>query len=167
MYFHSTTNVVSSSLAKKDEMIEGLGFGGSIRKPRFFIDRTLEECHVSSHDTTFEEGELGFPPSSDQLISSTSFSNPNFSSSSSLHIDSLEIYAVGDDDTIRRGFQALTQYREIADANLKNSRTVDKAAFMGDLRSGVIESKAFAHLGQVDGRANGALKEEDGKANGL
>jgi hypothetical protein len=39
---------------------------------------------------------------------------------------------------------------------------------MGDLRNGVIESKAFAHRGQVDGRANGCMKgEEDKKANGL
>eukprot|EP00804_Cyclotella_cryptica_P022348 CCRYP_015918-RB/>CCRYP_015918-RB protein AED:0.21 eAED:0.21 QI:250/1/1/1/1/1/2/733/633 len=168
MYFHSTTNVVSSNPAKKDEMIEGLGFGGTIRKPRLFIDRTLEECNVSSHDTSFEEGLLGFPPSNNLLISSSGYSPyPSSSLSTSLHIDSLEIYAVGDDDTIRRGFQALLQYREIADANLKNARTVDKAAFMGDLRSGVIESKAFAHLGQVDGRANGALRDEDGKLNGL
>jgi hypothetical protein len=164
MYFHSNTNVVSSNLAKKDEMVEGLGFGGTLRNPRLFIDRTLEQCRVSSHDTTFEEGYLGFLPSNDPLSSTYSTS----SSSCTLHIDSLEIYAVGDEDTIRRGFHALSQHRDIADANLRNARTVDKAAFMGDLRNGVIESKAFAHRGQVDGRANGCMKgEEDGKANGL
>ena len=85
-----------------------------------------------------------------------------------MHIDSLEVYAVGDEETIRRGFQAQYQHRDIADATLRNARTVDKAAFLGDMRNGVIETKAFAHRGQVDGRANGHLKgEEDGKANGL
>lgn len=165
MYFHSNINIASNNLAKKDEMMEGLGFGGTLRNPRLFVDRGLEECKVSSHDTTFEEGHLGFPPSSDPL--SSSFAVPS-SSSSTLHIDALEIYAVGDSDTIQRGFRALNQYRDIADANLRNARTVDKAVFMGDLRNGVIESKAFAHRGQVDGRADGCLKgEEGGKANGL
>lgn len=163
MYFHSKINVVSNNIAKKDEMLEGFGFGGTIRNPRVFIDSGLEECKVSSHCTTFEEGNIGFPPPNDPLA----FSSPS-STSSTLHIDSLEIYAVGDNDTIQRGFQALNKYRDIADANLRNARTVDTKAFLSDLRNGVIDSKAFAHRGQVDGRANGCMKgEEDGKANGL
>ena len=165
MYFHSNTNVVSNNLAKKDELAEGFGFGGTLKNPRLFVERSLEECRVMNCDTSFEEGFLGFEPVDDPL--SSSFSSLT-SSISTLHIDSLEIYAVGSMDTIRRGFQALNQYRDIADSTLRNARTVDKAAFMGDLRNGVIESKAFAHRGQVDGRANGSLKgEEDGKANGL
>eukprot|EP00956_Cyclotella_meneghiniana_P028064 scaffold64450_cov55-Cyclotella_meneghiniana.AAC.1 len=158
MYFHSNTNVVSNNLGKKDELVEGFGFGGTTRNLRLFVDRSLEECRVMNQDTTFEEGHLGFPPSSDSM---------SVNSSTTLQIDFLEIYAVGDDDTIQRGFLALNQYRDIADANLRNARTVDKAAFMGDLRNGVIESKAFAHRGQVDGRAHGSLKGDDGKANGL
>ena len=165
MYFHSNTNVVSNNIAKNDELAEGFGFGGTLKNPRLFVDRSLEYCRVMSCDTSFEEGLLGFEPSDDPLSSSYYVS---ISSSSTLHIDTLEIYAVGDMETIRRGFQALDQYRDIADANLRNARTVDKAAFMGDLRNGVIESKAFAHRGQIDGRANGCLKgDEDGKANGL
>jgi len=160
MYFHSNTNVSTTNPSRKDDLAVGLGFGGSVRHPRLFIDNHLEEASVSHQDTSFEEGYIGLPPSND-IFCSQSFS-------STVHIDSLEVYAVGDEETIRRGFQAQYQHRDIADATLRNARTVDKAAFLGDMRNGVIETKAFAHRGQVDGRANGHLKgEEDGKANGL
>ena len=159
MYFHSNTNVSTTNPSRKDLAV-GLGFGGSVRHPRLFIDNQLEEASVSHQDTSFEEGYIGLPPSNDPFCSQ--------SFSSTVHIDSLEVYAVGDEETIRRGFQAQYQHRDIADATLRNARTVDKAAFLGDMRNGVIETKAFAHRGQVDGRANGHLKgEEDGKANGL
>ena len=162
MYFHSNTNVSTTNPSRKDDLAVGLGFGGTVRSPRFFIDSHLEECTVSSQDTSFEEGNLGLPPSDDP------FSSQTYSSTSTLHIDSLEIYAVGDEDTISRGFKAQYQHRDINEATLRNARTVDKAAFLGDMRNGVIESKAFAHRGQVDGRAHGCMKgEEDGKANGL
>lgn len=165
MYFHTNTNANMGNPSKKDDMAHGLGFGGTVRNPRLFVDVNLEECRVSSQDTSFEEGHLGFPPSNDPF--STSFSG-SASSSSTLHIDSLEVYAVGDEDTLKRGFEAQFHHRDIADATLRNARTVDKAAFLGDLRNGVVETKAFAHRGQVDGRAHGCLKgEEGGKANGL
>mmetsp|Transcript_31166 Transcript_31166/g.54145 ORF Transcript_31166/g.54145 Transcript_31166/m.54145 type:complete len:494 (+) Transcript_31166:421-1902(+) len=160
MFFHSNTNVNTTNPSRKDDLTQGLGFGGTVRNPRLFIDSHLEECHVSHQDTSFEEGHIGFPPSDDP------FSSQSFSST--LHIDSLEIYAVGEEETIRRGFRAQYQHRDIADANLRNARTVDTAAFLDDMRSGVIETKAFAHRGQVDGRAHGCMKgEEDGKDNGL
>ena len=154
MYFRSNTNVNMSNPSKNDDLPLGLGFGGTVRKPRLFIDSHLEECHIAYQDTSFEEGNLGLPKSEDR------FSSQFYSSS--LHIDSLEIYAVGDEETIRSGFKAQYQHRDIADATLRNARTVDRSAFLGDMRNGVIESKAFAHRGQIDGRANGYLKGEDG-----
>ncbi|KAL7472780.1 hypothetical protein ACHAXS_013152 [Conticribra weissflogii] len=169
MYFHNgmSTSIHSGNPSKKDDLAKGLGFGGTVRHPRLFVDIHLEECRVSSRDTSFEEGNLGLPPSTNEDF----FSSPSgaaTSTSSALHIESLEIYAVGDEDTLRKGFEAQYQHRDIADAALRNARTVDKAAFLGDLRNGVVETKAFAHRGQVDGRAHGSLKgEEDGKANGL
>jgi hypothetical protein len=165
MYFHSNTNTQNLNPSKKDELAEGLGFGGTVRTPRLFIDCHLEECRASSKDTSFEEGHLGVPPSDDPF-SSTFTPSGGASTSSSLHIESLEVFAVGDSETIKKGFQAQYHYRDIADSTLRNARTVDKAAFLGDMRNGVIESKAFAHRGQVDGRAHGCLKD-DGKANGL
>ncbi|KAL7428929.1 hypothetical protein ACHAXM_001466 [Skeletonema potamos] len=165
MYFHSNTNTQNLNPSKKDELAEGLGFGGTVRSPRLFIDCHLEECRASSKDTSFEEGHLGVTPSDDPF-SSTFTPSGGASTSSSLHIESLEVFAVGDSETIKKGFQAQYHYRDIADSTLRNARTVDKAAFLGDMRNGVIESKAFAHRGQVDGRAHGCLKEH-GKANGL
>jgi len=38
--------------------------------------------------------------------------------------------------------------------NIRKARKVDRAAFLDDLRSGIVDSKAFAHVRQVDrGRA--------------
>jgi hypothetical protein len=159
MYFHSNTNVQTTNPSRKDDLKVGLGFGGTVRNPRLFIDSNLEFCSVSHQDTSFEEGHLGLPPSNDLFMSP--------SSSSAHNIYSLEVYAVGDEETIHRGFRAQRQHRDIADATLRNARTVDKAAFLGDMRNGFIETKAFAHRGQVDGRANGYMKGEEGKANGL
>ncbi len=159
MYLHSTSNI--SNPSRKDDLAMGIGFGGTARRPRLFIDSQLEECIVSAHDTSFEEGHLGLPTLS---FSDAPFSSQsNSSSSSTLRISSLEIYAVGDRSTILNGFLAQCHHRDIADATLRNARTVDKAAFLGDMRSGIIESKAFGHRGQVDGRANGYMKGEEGK----
>eukprot|EP00584_Thalassiosira_punctigera_P005888 CAMPEP_0172537696 /NCGR_PEP_ID=MMETSP1067-20121228/9249_1 /TAXON_ID=265564 ORGANISM="Thalassiosira punctigera, Strain Tpunct2005C2" /NCGR_SAMPLE_ID=MMETSP1067 /ASSEMBLY_ACC=CAM_ASM_000444 /LENGTH=606 /DNA_ID=CAMNT_0013323051 /DNA_START=155 /DNA_END=1975 /DNA_ORIENTATION=+ len=160
MFYHSNTNVNTTNPSRKDDLTEGLGFGGTVRHPRLFIDSQLDECRVSHQDTSFEEGYLGFQPTNDPFASNIS--------SGTLHIDSLEIYAVGDEETIRKGFRAQHLHRDVAYSALRNARTVDKAAFLGDMRNGVIESKTFAHRGQVDGRAHGCLKgEEDGKASGL
>ncbi len=159
MYFHSNTNVQTNNPLRKDDLTVGLGFGGTVRKPRLFIDSNLEYCTVSDQDTSFEEGHLGLPPSNDPFSS--------MYSSSTYNIYSLEVYAVGDEESIQSGFRAQRQHRDIADATLRNARTVDKAAFLGDMRNGFIETKAFAHRVQVDGRANGYMKGEEGKANGL
>ena len=159
MYFHSNTNVQTSNPSRKDDLAVGLGFGGTVRSPRLFIDSNLEYCSVSHQDTSFEEGHLGFPPTDDP------FSSPSLSTTHDIY--SLEVYAVGDEEMIHRGFRAQRQHRDIADATLRNARTVDKAAFLGDMRNGFVETKTFAHRGQVDGRADGYLKGGDGKANGL
>jgi hypothetical protein len=158
MYFHSNTNVQTNNPSRMDDLAVGLGFGGTLRQPRMFIDSNLEYCRVSDQDTSFEEGHLGLPSNDpfSSMLSSTTYS-----------IYSLEVYAVGNEESIHTGFRAQRQHRDIADATLRNARTVDKAAFLGDMRNGVIETKAFAHRGQVDGRANGCMKGDEGKANGL
>ena len=162
MYFNCNANINTANPSRKDDLAQGLGFGGTVRQPRLFVDSYLEKCTLSHQDTSFEKGYLGFPPSNDP------FSSQSFSSTVS--IDSLEVYAVGNAHTIDRGFASQRQHRDNADATLRNARTVDKAAFLGDMRSGLIESKAFAHRGQVDGRAHGELKGEEegeGRCSGL
>ena len=157
MYLHSDTNVASNP-ARKDNLAPGIGFGGTLQSPRLFVDANLENVAVSHQDSTYELGYLAFPPSSDPYAS--------YSSRRTHRIESLEVYAVGDESTvIERGFEARDVHRGVADATLRNARTVDRAAFLGDLREG--GGKNFAHRGQVDGRAHGYLKGEDGKSNGL
>jgi len=124
MYFHSNTNVQTNNPSRNDDMAVGLGFGGTVRQPRLFVDCNLEYCTISNQCTSFEEGYLGLPPSiADPFVASPS-------SSSTLNIISLEVYAVGDEDTINRGFRAQRQHRDIADSTLRNARTVDRAAFV-------------------------------------
>lgn len=168
MYFHTTNHVQTSNPRRTDDLAVGLGFGGTVRQPRLFVDSHLEYCTVSHQDTSFEMGYLGLPP---PPSSSSSFDDPLALPSSSwvskYNIISLEVYAVGDASTIANGFRAQRQHRDIADAALQNARTVDRAAFVGDLQSGLIENKNFAHRDQVDGRADGYRKGGEGKANGL
>ena len=188
MYFHSNTNVITNNPSRNDDMAIGLGFGGTARQPRLFVDCNLEYCTILNQCTSFEEGYLGPSPPS---ITDPFAASPASSSSSTLNIISLEVYAVGDDDAINRGFRAQRQHRDIADSTLRNARTVDRAAFvsytilyascdyaltyvltiffnfqLGDMQNGLIENKNFAHRDQVDGRASGYLKGE-GKANGF
>jgi len=153
MYLHSDTNVASCNPARRDDLPRGLGFGGTLSSPRLFVDAGLETVEASHQDSTYELGHLAAPPPPDDPRSRRAH-----------RIESLEVYAVGDAATvIVPGFEERGMRRDVADATLRNARTVDRAAFLG--REG--QGKNFAHRGQVDGRAHGYLKGEDGKTNGL
>ena len=45
--------------------------------------------------------------------------------------------------------------RDVEIANLDRSRRVDRSAFSGDLKSGLIESKMFVHNNRMRGREGG------------
>ena len=62
MYFHTTAHVQTSNPTRTDDLAVGLGFGGTVRQPRLFVDSHLEYCTVSHQDTSFEMGYLGLPP---------------------------------------------------------------------------------------------------------
>ena len=139
-----------------DGPARGLGFGGALGSPRLFVDDSLETVTVSDRDTSFGPGDLGPPRSARDSLPGSRRAH---------RIDTLEVFAVGDASTVIAGLDARGTRRDAADAALRNARTVDRAAFLGDLREG--GGKNFAHRGQVDGRAHGYLKGEDGKTNGL
>lgn len=113
----------------------------SFCSPRLFITETFENCVASSRDLTFECGPL-LPKTASGIL------QKNFD------IETLEVWGVGGDEVVSQALGARHEQREITAANIRKARKVDKAAFLDDFQSGLIESKAFAHRGQMRGRAD-------------
>ena len=63
----------------------------------------------------------------------------------------LEVWGCGGDDVVAEALEARSYHRAVRASYINNARKVDKAAFVGDLRSGLIESKAFTHVDQIHG----------------
>lgn len=124
-----------------DGQSHGIGFGGDVHGPRLFITETFENCVASSRDLTFECGPL-LPKRDSGSLQKT------------FDIETLEVWGVGGDEVVGQALGARHQQREITAANIRKARKVDKAAFLDDFQSGLIESKAFAHRGQMRGRAD-------------
>jgi hypothetical protein len=127
-----------------DKQAHGIGFGGSTDKPRLFLAESFDDCLAGADDLTFEKGPLletkpnpgGFRSAADSFF----------------EIDNLEVWGVGGTAVVEESLKARSRTRDIRQANINKARKVDKAAFLDDLRSGVIDSKAFAHRQQIQGR---------------
>ena len=162
-----------------DQQAHGIGFGGTIQQPRLFIaENIMEDCSASSQDMTFENGSLlprnhnnnNNKSSSSSLSNSTTTTSTggrsllsSFSSSSStlkqFEIESMEIWGVGGTEIVQEALNQRQKIREIRNEAIRRSRTVDKAQFLDDFRSGAIDSKAFAYKNQIDGRADQDVEE--------
>jgi TLD len=127
-----------------DQQAHGIGFGGSVQEPRLFLPESFEDCVAASQDLTFENGRL-LP---DLDVAGEQQSKKYFD------IDSLEVWGVGGSDVVQAAFQARDASRAITDEAIRRARKVDKAQFLDDFRAGTIESKAFQHRQQIDGRAD-------------
>lgn len=134
-YFHINNMTVNSKTAK------GIGFGGSASQPRLFIPTSLDKCYAGSTDTSFEPGELV----------------PCKHGKKWFELDCLEIWGLGDDHAMG----ARTNHRKLHDAHLQKARQVDKAAFLTDFRTGLIESKMFDFREQMRDRDGGCLLDCD------
>lgn len=130
-----------------DQLAHGIGFGGDSSQPRLYISESFEGNLALSNDLTFEPGPL-LPQSEEASMSDKTF-----------EIDNLEVWGVGGDDVVAEALESRVKARAIKDANIKKARKVDKAAFLDDFRSGIIESKAFKHREQVQGRAECDLED--------
>lgn len=127
-----------------DKQAHGIGFGGSTDKPRLFLAESFDDCFAGSDDLTFEKGPLletkpnggGFRSAADSMF----------------EIDNLEVWGVGGSEVVEESLKARSRTRDIRQANINKARKVDKAAFLDDLRNGVIDNKAFAHRQQIQGR---------------
>jgi len=122
-----------------NQLPRGIGFGGcTTRGPRLFIDESFSGCYASSRDKTFQTGDL--------LPCTDSFSQKIYFS-----IHQLEVWGCGGEDVVAEALESRRQARSLRAAQIRNYRTVDKAAFLTDLRSGLIESKAFGHMDEIHG----------------
>jgi hypothetical protein len=117
-----------------DQQAHGIGFGGSINQPRLFLAESFDDCRAQAQDMTFEKGPL-LPGKEQQFV-----------------IDDLEVWGVGGTAVVLEALADRKKSRGVRDAAIQKARKVDKAAFLDDFKSGLIESKAFAHRGQIQGR---------------
>jgi len=129
-----------------DAQAHGIGFGGSTDLPRLFIAESFDGCIASAQDLTFDGGAL-LPKTPDGALQR------------SFEIDALEVWGVGGELVVAEALGARNKQRELTAANIRKARKVDKAAFLDDFRSGLIESKAFQHRDQMRGRADACIDE--------
>lgn len=127
----------------------GIGFGGDLKCPRLFIgDSDDSVCVASSFDKTYESGEL---------------LDDGWKIGERFRVEHLEVWAVGGEDAIEAGLKSRDMKRDVCEANIIKARTVvDKAGFLNDFTSGLIESKVWAHRAQARGRASYRADENHG-----
>jgi hypothetical protein len=78
-------------------------------------------------------------------------------------IQCLEVWGVGGDQVIMDALRARSDFREITDTAVFNARVVhDKSQFAKDMKSGLLETKAFADAKDVRGRSEFAVDEDHG-----
>ena len=128
-----------------DHQAHGIGFGGSVDQPRLFLAESFDTCHADSQDLTFDKG---------PLLATTSHETH-------FDIDTLEVWGVGGTEVVAEALGARMRQRGIRDAAIQKARKVDKAAFLDDFKSGIIESKAFAHRDQIRGNDGAAIDMDD------
>jgi hypothetical protein len=133
-----------------DQQAHGIGFGGAVEEPRLFLsEEDLDNnCVAASQDLTFENGAL-LPP--------------GHRSSKYFGVQGLEVWGVGDAETVRNALLARGTVRANTDEAIRRARKVDKAQFLDDFQAGTFASKAFQHRQQVDGRADADLEDRNRK----
>ena len=138
------TDTKSTLMLNVDRVSPGLGFGGSLDWPRLFIPESMENCHARFFDKTYEVGEL-VPV--DEL--------------EKFDVAAIEIWAVGDEDTIKNALRDRDEYRERQETYLMNARVVkDKSQFVADFESGLIPNSIYDHKRHARGRPEFAVDEE-------
>ncbi len=133
-----------------DGLSHGIGFGGTVGQPRLFLNEAFDACVASSQDLTFESGPL-LPRTGEGGLRKY------------FEIESLEVWGVGGEEVVNEALGARNRARELRDAAIRQSRKVDRAAFLDDFRSGLIESKAFKYRDEIQGRGDVDVEERNKK----
>ena len=122
----------------------GLGFGGSLSKPRLFVPASFEGCSAESFDLTYDAGNLVAPECLEKF-----------------EIQTLEVWAVGQESV--EGLEARAAHRERTTQALDQARRIrDKSAFADDMKSGLIPNELFAHREQARGRHDFSIDDVHG-----
>ena len=126
-----------------DQQAHGVGFGGTVDQPRLFLAETFDynDNYAGTQDVTYENGP--FLP-----VTETGTYPKHF------EVEALEVWGVGGDEVVQQALGAQSKARSIRDAGIRKAKKVDRAAFLDDLRSGVVDSKMFQHRQQIDGVSN-------------
>jgi hypothetical protein len=144
MYLHSKHGQADPALLGGHPF--GLGFGGTVENPRFFIPESFDHCSAHYLDSTFHQGEL-LP----------------LESLEKFEIQMLEVWGVGGDEVITKAVRDRADYRERYDNLILRARMVrDKSAFAEDLQSGLIPNSLFSHLKDSRGRHDFRVDDEHG-----
>lgn len=124
----------------------GLGFGGSIEHPRFFIPESLEHCTAGFLDRTFQDGEL-LPTEALETF----------------EIHTLEVWGVGGDDVIKKALSDRAVYRERHEDMIHRARVVhDKKQFAEDMQLGLVPNILYTHQESARGRHDFVVDDEHG-----
>jgi TLD len=146
MYLHSEFSHCPLQPAAGNGLPHGIGFGGTIDKPRFFIPHTFEGCTAGFLCKTFESGELVPPESLEKF-----------------ELKFLEVWGVGGDEVINKALRERAEYRERTDTAILKARIVqDKTQFADDMKSGLIPNNLFSHMGSARGRPDFKVDEAHG-----
>lgn len=143
-----------------DQQAHGIGFGGNTQEPRLFIAESFDDCVASDADLTFARGRL-LGNANDALIGKGDDDLGNSNAGKYFDIDSLEVWGVGGTEVVMEALGARAKQRDIRQAAINKARKVDKAAFLEDFQSGLIDSKAFAHRSQIQGRDGACIGVDD------
>uniref|UniRef100_A0A7R9W6W9 Oxidation resistance protein 1 n=1 Tax=Pseudictyota dubia TaxID=2749911 RepID=A0A7R9W6W9_9STRA len=121
----------------------GMGFGGTLDSPRLFISEDFNTCMAGYLDSTYQQGDL-LPKEALEKF----------------QIKALEVWGVGGDEVVSKALSARDEHREMTDSIIYKSRViVDKSGFLGDLQSGLIDTKVYQHRDQTRGRAEFTVDE--------
>ena len=155
-----------------DQQAHGIGFGGTVDMPRLFISESFDSNVAKDSDMTFEKGSIF----SGGFDGGKHFEIDNLEGEFEHEISSLKkmperqaqhmfcackVWGVGGDTVVQEALGARSRQREIKNAAIRKARKVDKAQFLDDFKSGLIESKAFAHRDQIRGREGACVDPDD------
>lgn len=122
-----------------DQLAWGIGFGGTAKEPRLYIDEILDGSTAKDKDLTFENG---------PLLSNKDESN----SYCGFELEAIEAFGVGSSQIIEDALNARDDHRKEAQKRIRNAMKGAKAAFLEDMQSGLVGTKVFKHRDEMRGR---------------
>ncbi|KAL7442700.1 hypothetical protein ACHAXM_009142 [Skeletonema potamos] len=132
-----------------DQLAWGIGFGGTSKEPRLYIDEILDGSTAKDKDLTFENG---------PLLSNKDESN----SYCGFEVEAIEAFGVGSSQVIKDALHARDEHRKEAQKRIRHAMKGAKAAFLEDMQSGLVGAKVFKHRDEMRERDGGCDMDKEG-----